>query len=55
MKRIASLKWNWAGHTARMTDKRWTKPIMNWRPLTKIPVGEGKQLPKILSQAKKIF
>ena len=24
MERIATLKWNWAGHIARMTDERWT-------------------------------
>ena len=32
MERIASLKWNWAGHIARMTDDRWTKWILSWRP-----------------------
>src|ERR1700753_2590626 len=32
MERIASLKWNWAGHIARMTDDRWTKAIFQWRP-----------------------
>ena len=40
MERIASLKWNWAGHIARMTDERWTKTIMNWRPPTTRPVGK---------------
>jgi hypothetical protein len=39
MERIASLKWNWAGHIARMTDERWTKTIMNWRPPTTRPGG----------------
>jgi len=39
MERIASLKWNWAGHIARMTDDRWTKTIMQWRPPVKRPVG----------------
>src|SRR6202012_1936086 len=39
MERIASLKWNWAGHIARMTDERWTVNIMNWRPLTTRPMG----------------
>ena len=39
MERIASLKWNWAGHIARMTDERWTKIIMNWRPPTTRPMG----------------
>src|SRR6201985_2415720 len=39
MERIASLKWNWAGHIARLTDERWTKTIMNWRLLTTRPGG----------------
>lgn len=26
------MTWNWAGHIARMTDERWTKIIMTWRP-----------------------
>ena len=39
MERIASLKWNWAGHIARMTDERWTKTIVNWRPYSKRPTG----------------
>src|ERR1700761_1162277 len=39
MERIASLKWNWAGHIARMTDERWTETIMNWRPPTTRPGG----------------
>lgn len=39
MERIASLKWNWAGHIARMTDNRWTKNILQWRPPTKRPTG----------------
>ena len=39
MEEIASLKWNWAGHIARMVDERWTKTIMNWRPPTKRPMG----------------
>lgn len=29
---ILHLKWNWAGHVARMTDNRWTKKIAEWRP-----------------------
>ena len=32
--RIAKLKWNWAGHMARMRDGRWTKRILEWRPRT---------------------
>ena len=39
MERIASLKWNWAGHIARRTDERWTKTIMNWRPPATRPMG----------------
>src|ERR1700761_4130181 len=39
MERIASLKWNWAGHIARITDERWTKTIVNWRPYSKRPTG----------------
>src|ERR1700744_4222155 len=39
MERMASLKWNWAGHIARMTDERWTKTIMNCRPPTTRPGG----------------
>ena len=40
MKRIASLKWNWAGHIARITDEDWTKTIMDWIPPTKKLVGD---------------
>lgn len=29
---ILVLKWNWAGHVARMKDGRWTKKILDWRP-----------------------
>lgn len=29
---IAKLKWNWAGHIARMKDGRWTKRLLEWRP-----------------------
>jgi hypothetical protein len=27
------LKWQWAGHIARVTDNRWTKAITEWIPL----------------------
>lgn len=37
--RIARNKWNWAGHIARLTDGRWTKEILNWRPY----IGRRKQ------------
>lgn len=30
--RIARLKWNWAGHLARLTDGRWSKRLLEWRP-----------------------
>lgn len=30
--RIAKLKWNWAGHLARVSDDRWTRKITEWRP-----------------------
>ena len=33
-KKVASLKWNWAGHIARCQDSRWTKKILEWRPWT---------------------
>src|ERR1700744_6356930 len=39
MTRISSLKWNWAGHIARMTDDRWTKAILQWRPPKTRPTG----------------
>lgn len=32
IQQIASLKWNWAGHVARMTDGRWTRRLLEWRP-----------------------
>ena len=32
IERIAWLKWNWAGHVARMTDGRWTRKVIEWRP-----------------------
>ena len=38
MKRIATLKWKWAVQIARITDARWTKTIMDWKPPTKTPV-----------------
>lgn len=31
IERITMLKWNWAGHVARMSDGRWTKKIIEWR------------------------
>ncbi|XP_044751721.1 uncharacterized protein LOC123311716 [Coccinella septempunctata] len=29
---VARLKWNWAGHVARMRGDRWTKRLLEWRP-----------------------
>lgn len=29
---IASMKWSWAGHVARMENDRWTKRLIQWRP-----------------------
>lgn len=29
---ITQAKWRWAGHIARMTDNRWTKRLIEWRP-----------------------
>lgn len=29
---IAILKWNWAGHVARMTKNRWTKQMLDYEP-----------------------
>ena len=29
---VAKLKWNWAGHVARMTDGQWTKRLLERRP-----------------------
>ena len=32
--RISKLKWQWAGHIARRTDKRWGRKVLEWRPRT---------------------
>ena len=32
MRRVASRKWQWAGHIARRSDQRWTTEILNWIP-----------------------
>lgn len=32
IKRIAELKWGWAGHEARQNDDRRTSTVINWRP-----------------------
>ncbi|KAL0852521.1 hypothetical protein ABMA27_017001 [Loxostege sticticalis] len=31
-RRIANLKWQWAGHIARRTDGRWGRKVLEWRP-----------------------
>ena len=33
-RRIAQLKWQWAGHIARRTDGRWGGKVLEWRPRT---------------------
>ncbi|KAJ8706223.1 hypothetical protein PYW08_010849 [Mythimna loreyi] len=33
-KRIAKLKWQWAGHIALRTDDRWGRKVLEWRPPT---------------------
>ena len=33
VKVIKERKWTWAGHISRMTDKRWTKSITEWKPM----------------------
>jgi hypothetical protein len=33
-RRIADLKWQWAGHIARRTDSRWGGKVLEWRPRT---------------------
>ena len=33
-RRIAKLKWQWAGHIARRTDGRWGGKVLEWRPRT---------------------
>ena len=30
--RTANLKWQWAGHVARLKDHRWTRKILEWKP-----------------------
>ena len=35
LERIKQLKWQWAGHLARIPDNRWTKAVTEWIPLDK--------------------
>lgn len=39
---ILKLKWNWAGHVARMTDNRWTKRLLEWRPRIEAKRSRGR-------------
>ncbi|GJQ77305.1 hypothetical protein Trydic_g20725 [Trypoxylus dichotomus] len=39
---ILHLKWNWAGHVARLTDGRWTKRILQWRPRSEAYRSRGR-------------
>ena len=34
LEKIREMKWNWAGHIARMKDNRWTKRLTEWQPRT---------------------
>ncbi|KOB79081.1 Uncharacterized protein OBRU01_01138 [Operophtera brumata] len=29
---VASLKWKWAGHIARVKDNRWSERVLHWWP-----------------------
>lgn len=42
IERITTLKWNWAGHVARFSDNRWTKRILEWRPLIDAQRSRGR-------------
>ncbi|KAL1447418.1 hypothetical protein WDU94_003530 [Cyamophila willieti] len=35
IERVKRLKWRWAGHVLRRTDRRWTTNILNWNPVKK--------------------
>ncbi|CAH2269361.1 jg14066 [Pararge aegeria aegeria] len=35
--RVAKLKWQWAGHIARRTDRRWGSKVLEWQPCTGRP------------------
>lgn len=47
MTRITSLKWDWAGHIARITET-----IVNWRPPKTRPMGSDGQLDQADSENK---
>lgn len=42
IERITHLKWNWAGHVARIPDNRWTRRIIEWRPRDKAHRSRGR-------------
>ena len=33
--RVKQVKWQWAGHVARINDNRWTKQVTEWIPIDK--------------------
>jgi endonuclease/exonuclease/phosphatase family metal-dependent hydrolase len=35
VRKVKKLKWQWAGHVARMNDNRWTKIVTEWIPIDK--------------------
>jgi hypothetical protein len=39
VRRIAQLKWQWAGHIARRTDGCWDGKVLHWRPRSGRSVG----------------
>ncbi|CAH2270019.1 jg17872 [Pararge aegeria aegeria] len=32
--RVAKLKWQWAGHIVRRSDRRWDPKVLEWQPRT---------------------
>ncbi|CAH2267349.1 jg27532 [Pararge aegeria aegeria] len=32
VQRVGKLKWRWAGHIARRTNRRWGLKVLEWRP-----------------------
>jgi len=38
--RKARLKWQWAGHVAKMDSNRWTSRVLKWRPWDENWVGQ---------------
>ena len=31
-RKISKLKWQWAGHICRRTDRPWSRQVLEWRP-----------------------